>query len=433
MILASLSAIAQQASHAVGGVVVSAATGQPLAGCELALTAANPEAGQTATVVDVVTDATGRFLFAHVPAGRYNLAASHAGYLQSGYLAHEELQAAVVIGTETAVTDMRVELKPLATLYGTVTDDSGDTVTMGSVSLYRQESESGRDKILRVGSQQVDDFGHYEFPRLPEGVYYLVATAHPWYATDTHRSYLTPLPGNTTVALVADPPQDTPQSPLDVAYATAYYPDTTDASAATPIPLKAGDHTEVNFSMHAVPAVHVRLTMPKDASGRGPQIGRLHENVFGQDFPLEGITADYHDSGENVTIDLASMAPGQYTFDMHEPGTGEDRSAAINATSGNASIAAGAAGTLAAITGKIGMAHGEPLPQPLSVTLLPLQDGLSSASSSVQSDGSFHIASVQEGAYEVSASSGAKLFTTVQMMAQGATAGEHQLKVGTAP
>jgi hypothetical protein len=80
----------------IAGTVVNAITGAPLARAKVTVADTRYRARQIATQ----TDESGHFEFAGLPAGKYGLQGSRAGYLLSSYEQHEQYSTAIVTGPE---------------------------------------------------------------------------------------------------------------------------------------------------------------------------------------------------------------------------------------------------------------------------------------------------------------------------------------------
>ncbi len=84
----------------IGGRVIDAITGQPLARASVVINPTNspntpnpPDSGRVE-----ITDEQGLFAFAAVPPGKYVLSARHRGYLAQMYQQHENFMTAIVVG-----------------------------------------------------------------------------------------------------------------------------------------------------------------------------------------------------------------------------------------------------------------------------------------------------------------------------------------------
>ena len=107
------------------------------------------------------------------------------------------------------------------------------------------------------------------------GNYFVAVSANPWYATRPQERR--DAEGNLI-------PNDQ-RSPLDVAYPITFYADVTDSDSATPIPVKAGDQVQVNFTMHCRAGRYTspcRYPLRRDGAFAMPQ---LAQEIFGIDRP----------------------------------------------------------------------------------------------------------------------------------------------------
>jgi hypothetical protein len=93
---------------------------------------------------------------------------------------------------------------------------------------------------------------------------------------------------------------------LDVAYPTLFYPDVTDADAATPIPIKGGERLQTDFIFHAEHAMHLRIPMTEAEMKRGYGISVSH-SVFGEP---ETLPVNMSSDGSGMVID--GLLPGHY-------------------------------------------------------------------------------------------------------------------------
>jgi 5-hydroxyisourate hydrolase-like protein (transthyretin family) len=407
----------------ISGTVLSAASGQPLEGADVTLNDA-----KTGTLVaETNTNADGRFLFSRLADGKYSLRATHRGYLAAAFDEHDGFSTAIVTGEGLVSTGLRFTVQPLAVLYGVITDDSGDPVQQARVSLYRQDERSGTGKIVRASAVVSDDLGNYEFPRLAPGNYYIAVTAQPWYAVGSR----------TLIGQENDTSGEKPRSPLDVAYPTTFYADVTDSDSATPIPVKAGDRIPVNFTMHAVPAVHISMQIPSPERGQFP-IPQLRQEVFGsmEAGGMQGATYMPRNDGKTAsgmtTVELSGVAPGHYELEVQSPRGEAGRVMSVDASSDHQVVDIGGGETAVNVTGKVAMAGGGNLPAGLSIALAP-QQGDGNTSVRVDKDGGFEISNVRPGTYEVIPTASDAAVAISQATAAGATIEKHMLKVGNAP
>jgi len=237
----------------IAGTVVNAVSGSPLAQTRVSIQdARNPQNTQW-----TITSDDGRFEFGQLPPGKYGVQGAKRGFIAAGYEQHEQFSTAIVTGVGFDTEHLVLRLAPVATLSGKVLNEAGEPEPGAIVSLYVKDRSSGVDRIQHIQEEGTDDQGTYEFWPLNAGTYFLAAKASPWYALHP-RSF-----GQNR----ANPPSAFDPS-LDVAYPVTYYNDVTEPDEALPIPIRGGDHLEVDFHLNPVPALHLHLRVSGDLQQR---------------------------------------------------------------------------------------------------------------------------------------------------------------------
>jgi 5-hydroxyisourate hydrolase-like protein (transthyretin family) len=411
-------------SGIISGVVVSARSGQPLSNASVTL--AFPE--DRTPMAECVTDAEGRFAFA-----------------TAAYDEHEQGSTAIVTGPELVSTGLRFVLQPEASIYGTVTEDSGDPVPQARVALYWMHSEGapgGNGRAESVQQSTADEAGYYEFPSLRPGRYYLTVNGKPWYATQPASKPESSNAGH-------------PSSPLDVAYPVTYYPDATDSAYATPIEVTAGERIPINLTLHPVPAIHITVRVP---FSRGAPAGmvQLERNVFGTsdavDAPFTLSVPDSRGSpGQVATFEFSGIAPAQYDFRFSGTDGQVSRESSMSLTS-DQTIEVSSAAPLTPVRGKVILPAGEPGqsgPQgdrqrrgrsssgapPVRNRLLRLTalQGGDQISTPIDTTGAFSLDGARPGTYELSILSDGNPMTVTQLSATGAAVEGRRLRIGGEP
>lgn len=410
-------ASSQRGSTSIAGVVVNAATGAPIDGVDVRIATGGEQSIQAG---EILTDANGAFRFNDLPEGKYKLQASRRGYIPSGYQGHNGFSTAIVTGSRADTTHLRFPLTPWGVIDGSISDDSGDPVPDAEVRLFRQDQNQGEGRIVAAGRQQSDDRGSFEFTQLRPGSYFICVAATPWYAfrpAAQMDSSGNPLPDD-----------QQPTSSLDVAYPMTFYPNATDSAGATPIPVRGGDHLQISFSLHAVPAVHIRVRVPMHGDNPGVATPQLTEDAFGTPVYLPIVPQGNLRRSEHMwDFELNGAAAGKYEIRQGQAGV-----LAVDATSSRA-VDAPALSSGSDVTGKVAMASGAALPSHAIVIARSVDDERLQRTAGIENDGSFTLHGVPPGVYEVTIGGASGTLTIAQMAASGAEVHGNQVTVGSDP
>jgi hypothetical protein len=238
----------ERSQFRIAGTVINADSGRPLPQTRVWIyNVKNPEALQA-----LMTSENGRFEFNQLGPAKYSLQGMRHGFITTAYDAHEEYATAIVTGAGIDTENLTLKLTPAAVLAGNVLDESGEPVRGATVTLYREDHSAGVSRVEQINASGTDDLGGYEFSGLEPGNYFVSATAKPWYAVHPASSGN---PGTPDLPATVDPS-------LDVAYPTTYFPDATDADQAPPIPIRGGDHLQIQIRVSPVPALRLRFRIP---------------------------------------------------------------------------------------------------------------------------------------------------------------------------
>ena len=409
----------QRGSRVISGVVLSGASGQPLAKADVNIRDTQSQKLVAATT----TGDDGGFAFDGLSDGRYVLTASHRGYLTSAYQEHDGgISTAIVTGEGLDTTNLRLTLQSDAAIYGTVTEDSGDPVPRARINLYARNRGTGR--MRRAKAVTADAMGNFDLPHLAPGAYYLCASGMPWYAGSE--------PGTS-------PPGARIPAALDMAYRTACYPDGADPSAAEQIVVNPGDSLPLDLLLHPLPAVHISIQIPNACGGHGNTFPQLHEETFGIPEMLPaGFMIDCsrspQDGGSTGTAYSFGMAPGQYEVELNSARQGGSQGSVhattIDASSGELALDSSSFAAVPSLSGTVTVASGN---TPTGIFLQPVggqADG-DQLYALVSPDGSFHFNSAPAGKYEVELAGDRDGRLVVdRIAAQGATAQGRTIEIG---
>lgn len=322
----------------ISGTVVHALNGEPLAGVEVAIapTAKRDDFETT------VTDASGRFLFKGVAAGKYVLMGKRRGFPQQQFDGHGPFSTAIVVGPDKNSDNLIFRLKPEGVISGRVSDEQDEPIRGASVMLFIRNVESGERTINLQSRASTDDQGSYRFGHLPAGEYYLAVSARPWYASHD-------VSGGRKVTTTSD------NSELDVAYPTTYYRQAMEPEQANPIRLGWGDRVTAEMMLRAVPALHLRLSSQDPAATPGVEEAMLKQTLLG------GTEVFIESQMVNISpnaVEISGIAPGHYDLSVvtrkekNGVGTSNIRHQSVN-VSGSGDLDASRGSELGAISGTV--------------------------------------------------------------------------------
>jgi hypothetical protein len=171
--LLSFSLVAQERTSSLSGIVVAARDGKPIKRAEVILRSAGPGVAP----IGVTTDDKGQFAFFNVPAGRYNLYATHDGFLPSTYVLHRDarLPTPFALSDKQSLDSLTLRLPPAGVVSGKVRHYDAELASGVIVEAYRGFYDRGRFVYETSGRAITNDRGEYRMYNLPPGKYYLAA------------------------------------------------------------------------------------------------------------------------------------------------------------------------------------------------------------------------------------------------------------------
>ena len=306
---AALPAAARSPGFLMSGAVVDARSRTPLAKT-LVIIIPSAAPGMAHAKI-TLTGADGRFEFASLPAGKYNLQAARRGYRQQAFEEHDGYSTAIVVGPGLQSGNLLFRLRPDAAVSGRVADEQNDAVRDARVSLYQFQPIPGRLPAFLRASTTSSDEGSFIFDHLAPGKYLVAVSAQPWYADRTQPvARFRPAPSSDVPLELLD--SNNPE--LDVAYPTGFYPagfsaGSGDPSRAQPMVLSPGSHETADIVLRAVPALHLRLL---SSSAAPISEVTVKQQLLGNEIPVLARSIRYENDFE-----LTGLAPGQYLFEVH--------------------------------------------------------------------------------------------------------------------
>ena len=245
----------------ISGTVVRAETAEPLAGIAVFISAT----AHRDESVQVVTGSDGSFVFNDVARGKYSLTAQGPGYSLQAYQQHWQYSTAIAVGPGLNSRNIIFQLVPDASISGIVVDEENDPVRTGQVFLLEETGKiDGKPAGLVSQTAALDDQGRYRIRHLRPGSYLVAVAAQPWYAQDAPaapQSVQLSIDGESTDSSEQTSAVQRTQdaTSLDVAYRTTFYPDAADPEMATPVQLRGGERATLDFTLRAVPSLHLTI------------------------------------------------------------------------------------------------------------------------------------------------------------------------------
>src|SRR3954467_10031982 len=158
----------------ITGRVLAADSGRPVKRARVFATAVELPGGR-----GMLTDDSGVFDLAELPAGRYTLTVSKSGFVALSYGQRRPLQA----GTPLQLADgqqlkgIEFQLPRGSVISGRVLDEDGDAMPGVMVRVMRYQYLQGERRLTAAGNGQTDDKGQYRVWGLMPGDYYVNAVA----------------------------------------------------------------------------------------------------------------------------------------------------------------------------------------------------------------------------------------------------------------
>jgi len=390
----------------ISGIAVSAADGAPLSQARVSIT----EIKSPSNVQSVITREDGRFEFIRLRGGKYSLQGARRGFITGAYNQHEQFSTAIVAGAEVDSEHLVLRLVPDAALIGTVSDEAGEPVRTAQVRLYRETHGAGMTRIIPSRGDETDDRGSFEFAPLDPGNYFVSVTATPWYAIHRPRSG-----GQDGDSLSAD------DRALDVAYATTYYGDVTDADESTPIPIRGGDRIKIVIHLNPVPALHLIFHAADPEHGAASLV--LQKRVFDS---VEQLSSQAVQQLSPGVFELTGIPAGRYGVRVLAGGRAYGEATDMDLSRDGQELDTSAGQAMSKV--KITVPDRIHLPLQLAIAMQDSQRRVV-AYKSVQDSGEVTFDNVEPGHYTILAGASNKAYSVVSIASKQGTTSGHTLNV----
>jgi hypothetical protein len=276
----------------IAGRVVGGENGTPLRRAVVSLWAEGIREGRSAT-----TDEAGRFEFRELPAARFNLSASKAGYVTMRYGQRRAFEAgsrSLELASGQSVTNVQFNLPRGGVITGRITDEFGEPVAATNVKVMKHQYAEGRRQLMPIvgGWASTDDLGRYRAYGLPPGEYFVSAST-----------------GG------ADGPFGT-RSEDRGGFAPTYYPGTPTVAEAQQVPVRAGTEVTANFAL--LPARTLRVSGTAVDSQGNPIVNGF---IMVQQGPAGRRNEFSVSAGAMISRDgtftLSNLTPGEYVLHVN--------------------------------------------------------------------------------------------------------------------
>jgi hypothetical protein len=400
--------------YRIAGSVVSKTDGHPLPHARVTVM----DAKDPQKFLSMVTSDDGKFAFTDLPAGKYALEGAKRGFISAGYEQHDQFSTAIVTGAGLDTETLKLRLAPDAVISGRVLDEVGEPVRHASVTLYYDDHSRGIDQIHPFNTAQTDDQGAFEMTPLRPGSFFLSANAKPWYA----------------VHPISEPEgqRESPHSidrSLNVAYPVTYYPDVTDAESATPIPIRGGEHVQLDIHLNPVPALRLLFHVP-DNGNNGINFPQLQQPAF------DSSTFVQSDGGRLISpglLEITGVAAGRYNLRFLGPGQAAQMDG-VDLTRDGEEIDTSKSEALSTVKVSVRIPAEAALPPRL---IVGVRSGLRTSAVwvAVNAKGEAEFQQLAPGRYDVLVGNPGKPYSILHMAAEGANAAGRTLTVapGSAP
>jgi hypothetical protein len=334
-----LRADAPRGTSVLRGVIVAADNGTPIRRAQVRV--ASGEARESRVIT---TDTQGRFEIRELPAGRYTMTVSKAGFvtLQYGQRRPSESGTPIELADGQAIDKLSVALPRGSVLGGRIVDEFGEPVANATVSAWRYAYQGGARRMTPAGQNSrdtTDDQGQYRLFGLPPGEYFVSA-------------------------MLRGGPEYTDAMGEVSGYAATYYPGTPNVAEAARVTLAVSqENTSVNFGLIATRLVRVSGTvmMSDGAPATNGNVVLVPVNATGR----PGIAMQQGGAGNRLdasgSFRIANVAPGRYMVQARAGGR-ESELARMDLTVGTEDVSGLTlvTGPAATINGTVVSDTGEP-------------------------------------------------------------------------
>ena len=257
-----------------------------------------------------MTDADGRYEFRDLPAGRFNLSATKAGYVtvQYGQTRPFESGKPIDLSEGQLMDKADISMPRGSAISGRLVDEFGDPVADAVVNAMRSVWSGGRRRLQPTGrTAMTNDLGQFRIYGLSPGDYYVNATFRGGDMMGMEVAMAAVMGGG---AGAGGPVGSNPNS----GYAPTYFPGTANGAEAQKIALAVGQEAQnTDFALLPVKLAKITGTVISSEGKpvEGSMINAVPRNADGVGMMMMAGNAR---SDKNGNFTIPNIAPGEYTL-----------------------------------------------------------------------------------------------------------------------
>jgi len=274
---------------AISGRVITADTGRPVKRARVSVSSGELPEGRAAA-----TDRDGHYAIEGLPAGRYTINVSRAGFVSTAYGQRDPLRVGkpLTIREGEQVRGIDFRLPRGSVISGRVFDEDGEPLLGASVRVLRFTYSATGRRLVPAGGGVSDDRGYYRAYGLTPGTYYVAATARLSQDLQARGRGAEPDP-----------------NAAPVGYAPTYYPGVTSVSEASSVPVGLQQEvSDIDFTLQLVQTARVSgFVVGPDGSTAGGSVTLASDDERG----LAGDTRGSRIQRDGSFV-INDVPPGRY-------------------------------------------------------------------------------------------------------------------------
>ena len=318
--------------------------GRPLRRVQVRLSGETIPEGRTAS-----TNGLGKFEIRELPAGRFTLNASRAGYLPMSFGQQRigEPGRPIELAETQVLENSDIVLPKTAIIAGRILDEAGEPLAGATVLTMQMKYFNGKRRLLPVrGNATSDDTGQFRLSGLEPGEYYVQASSRETWEADTADKQM-------------------------LGFLPTFYPSNPTQTEAQRVRVRAGQE---------VPGIDVALLPGKVGKISGTVFSSLGQPLAGENvslsFEIRGESFMSFMSGQSAKVNpdgsftFRNVAPAEYHLNVRLPATtdrgAEAANVIVSVVGGDVegvNIVTSAAGS---VNGRVNIDGGATFPNPLS-------------------------------------------------------------------